>query len=37
MRLHPWHLLSVMVAGYLNAEQQRAIDYLRAENQILRE
>ncbi|RNC81395.1 MAG: hypothetical protein ED559_06270 [Phycisphaera sp.] len=35
--LHPWQLLSVIVAGYLNAEQQRVIDYLRAENQILRE
>lgn len=37
MRLHPWQLLSVIVAGYISSEQQQIIDYLKAENQILRE
>lgn len=37
MRLHPWQLLSVIVAGYISSEQQRVIDYLKTENQILRE
>ena len=35
--LHPWHLLTAIVAGAVNREQQRAIEYLRTENQILRE
>ena len=33
----PWQLLSVVLAGMLNEHQQRVIEYLRAENQILRE
>jgi putative transposase len=37
MQLHPWQLLSVIVAGYISSEQQRVIDYLKAENQVLRE
>ena len=32
--LQPWHLL---LAGAVNEEQQRVIEYLRATNQILRE
>ena len=36
-QLYPWQLLSVIVAGILNDQQQRAIDYLKEENRILRE
>jgi len=36
-QLHPWQLLSVIVAGILNEQQQRVIDYLKEENRILRE
>ena len=35
--LHPWHLLASIVAGWVNEAQQRQIDYLRTENQVLRE
>jgi len=35
--LKPWHLLAGIVAGYANRELQQIIDYLRAENAILRE
>jgi len=35
--LHPWQLLSVILAGMLNEHQQRVIEYLKAENQVLRE
>jgi len=35
--LHPWQLLSVILAGLLNEHQQRVIEYLKAENQVLRE
>jgi len=35
--LHPWQLLSVILAGMLNEQQQSVIEYLKAENQILRE
>jgi len=35
--LYPWQLLSVIVAGILNEQQQRVIDYLKEENRILRE
>ena len=35
--LHPWHLLVAIVAGAVNREQQKAIEYLRTENQVLRE
>ncbi len=35
--LHPWHLLVAIIAGAVNREQQRAIEYLRTENQVLRE
>jgi hypothetical protein len=32
----PWQLLVAILAGVMNEEQQRVIDYLRAENQVLR-
>ena len=35
--LHPWHLLIYIGASWVNRHQQDAIDYLRTENQILRE
>ncbi|MFK7883054.1 MAG: transposase [Phycisphaerales bacterium] len=34
---YPWRLLSVILAGMLNEHQQRVIEYLKAENQVLRE
>ena len=34
---YPWQLLSVIVAGILNDQQQRVVDYLKEENRILRE
>jgi hypothetical protein len=33
----PWQLLVVILAGWINRQQQEAIDYLRTENQILKE
>lgn len=35
--LQPWHLLVVILAGMVNKEQQRIIEYLRTENQVLKE
>jgi putative transposase len=35
--LKPWHLVVLCVASYLNHEQQRIIEYLQVENQVLRE
>ncbi|MCC6675501.1 MAG: transposase [Phycisphaerales bacterium] len=35
--LHPWQLLSIIIAGMLSERQQRAIEYLREENRVLRE
>jgi len=36
-QLYPWQLLSVIVAGILNEQQQLVIDYLKEENRVLRE
>jgi putative transposase len=36
IRFRPWQLLVVALAGYINREQQQVIDYLRAENHVLR-
>ena len=36
-RLHPGHVLLFALAGWMNRQQQTAIDYLREENRILRE
>jgi magnesium transporter len=33
----PWQLLVLILAGWINREQQQVIEYLRTENQILRE
>src|SRR5437660_7984884 len=35
--LQPWQLLLVILAGWVHRQQQRVIDYLRTENQVLRE
>ena len=35
--LQPWHLLHLILAGWVNQQQQHINDYLRTENQILRE
>jgi putative transposase len=36
-QLPPWHLLLVILAGWVNRQQQDAIAYLRTENRVLRE
>src|SRR5262245_45894268 len=35
--LEPWQLFLVIVAGWLEQRQQHVIEYLRAENQVLKE
>ena len=35
--LHPWQLYFLILAGWVNRQQQIVIDYLRTENQVLRE
>ena len=35
--LQPWQLLLVVLAGCLNRQQQQVIEYLRTENQVLKE
>ncbi len=35
--LQPWHLLLWCVAGWVNREQQQAIEYLLTENRVLKE
>ena len=35
--LQPWQLLFLIVAGWVNRQQQQVIEYLRSENQVLRE
>ena len=35
--LQPWHLVLMILAGWVNREQQKVIEYLRTENQVLRE
>ena len=35
--LQPWHLLLTILAGLIHREQQEIIEYLRAENQVLKE
>jgi len=35
--LKPWHLIVLYLASHLNREQQRVIEYLQEENQVLRE
>ena len=35
--IQPWQVFFLILSGLVNREQQRAIDYLRTENQVLRE
>lgn len=35
--LRPWHLLVLFLVAHFNEEQQRVIEYLQTENQVLRE
>jgi hypothetical protein len=35
--LHPWPLLLLILAGWINRQEQDGIEYLRAENQVLQE
>src|SRR5687767_5584862 len=35
--LRPWQLLSVILAGWANEQQQHVINYLRTENEVLKE
>jgi hypothetical protein len=35
--LKPWHLIVLFLAPQINREQQRTIEYLHVENQVLRE
>ncbi len=35
--LQPWQLFFVILAGWVNREQQGIIEYLRTETQVLRE
>jgi hypothetical protein len=35
--LQPWQLVLLILAGWPNCQQQQVIEYLRTENQVLRE
>ena len=35
--LHPWQLLLLILAGWINHREQEVIEYLRAENRVFRE
>jgi hypothetical protein len=35
--LKPWQLWIVAMAGWINQQQQEVIEYLQAENQVLKE
>jgi putative transposase len=35
--LQPWQLLLIILAGWINQQQQEVIEYLRAENHVLKE
>jgi hypothetical protein len=37
MAFTPWHFIVVAIAGWMNRQQQQMIEYLRTENQVLRE
>ena len=36
-QFQPWQLLLLILAGWINRRQQEAVEYLLAENRILRE
>ena len=35
--LHPWHVLVLTLSALIDHEQQKAVEYLKTENQVLRE
>jgi hypothetical protein len=35
--LRPWHILLISLAGWINRRQQETVEYLQAENQILKQ
>ncbi len=35
--LQPWQFYVVILAGWINRQQQEVIEYLRSENQVLKE
>ena len=35
--LHPWQLLLLILAGWINRQQQDVIEYLLSENRVLKE
>jgi len=35
--LQPWQLMLIILAGWVNRQQQEVIEYLRTENAVLRE
>lgn len=35
--LHPWQLYFVILAGWVNRQQQEVVEYLRTENQVIKE
>ena len=35
--LQPWHLMVVFLASWINRQKQEVIEYLRTENQVLKE
>ena len=35
--LQPWQLYVVIIAGWIHCQQQEVIEYLRTENQVLKE
>lgn len=35
--LHPWQLMVIFLASWINRQQQEVIEYLRTENQVLKE
>ncbi len=37
MKTKPWVMLVAMMAGWINRQQQEAIEYLKEENKILRD
>ena len=37
MRTRPWTMLVAMLAGWINQQQQEALEYLKEENKILRD
>ena len=36
-QLQPWHLLLLILAGWINSRQQDAVEYLLTENRVLKE